>query len=166
MQTDFQLAQWGIYFAAAMYVLGNGVWINHLARRRQWMGWLLWLLAAVAVVVVASLVAHRFDADAKGLNEVDPENHWIVLTLFALLSVPGASAIIFKLDHRWTRLALLAPALIVFIPTGRQLADPADSHLMQGLLAAIAVCIFLYLWQMLLDEEPASKADTATEDAA
>lgn len=43
----FELAPWGMFFAGLMYVIGNGVWVNHLVRQRRWLGWLLWSLAAV-----------------------------------------------------------------------------------------------------------------------
>lgn len=151
-----QLA-WGIAFAGLMYVIGNGVWINHLARRRQWMGWLLWSITALIVIVVGALIDIRLAGDTNGLwshlTSVDKENHWIVLTLFALMSVPGAASIIFRLDANWTRLALILPAIVVFIPTGMQLGQ----GVIAGLGVALAVCALTGGWQVLLDAEPVTK---------
>ena len=48
---QFDFAVWGVFFAALLYVLGNGVWVNHLVRERAWLGWVLW--SALGVVLDA-----------------------------------------------------------------------------------------------------------------
>lgn len=157
---DGQQAQhlaWGIGFAGLMYVIGNGVWINHLARQRQWMGWLLWSVTALLVIVVGAAVDIRLSGATTGiwqhLTSADKENHWIVLTLFALMSTPGAASVILKLEANWTRLALILPAIVVFIPTGMQLGQ----GVIAGLGIALAVCALTGVWQALLDTDPVTK---------
>jgi hypothetical protein len=167
MQIDFNLVPWGMFFAGLMYVVGNGVWVNHLVRERRWLGWLLWVLAAVGVVLLAALFETRLDTNSgagvwQRLTSVDPENHWIAVTLFALLSVPGAASVMLKQGVQWTRLALLAPALLVFLPVGSQIGNPKDGYLALSIGLTLAVCGILVVWQMLLDREPAeAKEKTA-----
>lgn len=156
---QFDNAVWGVFFAALLYVLGNGVWVNHLVRKKTWLGWLLWSLLGGVLIVVAAMFEARLDqASGMGAGErlsaVDPENHWIALGLFALLSVPGAAAVLMRQSVRWTRIILLLPAILIFIPVGRQLANPDDNYLFLSLGATAAVCAVLYIWQMLLDSEP------------
>jgi len=167
---QFDNAVWGVFFAALLYVLGNGVWVNHLVRGRIWLGWVLWSLLGTILIVVAALFEARLD-QASGLSaterlgSVDPENHWIAFGLFALLSVPGAAAVLLKQSIRWTRITLLLPAILLFIPVGRQLANPDDNYLLLSLGSTAAVCGVLFLWQMLLDCEPQKsvKRDAVTE---
>lgn len=156
---QFDNAVWGVFFAALLYVLGNGVWVNHLVRRKIWLGWLTWSLLGGILIVVAAMFETRLDqASGMGVIErltaVDPENHWIALGLFALLSVPGAASVLTKQSIRWTRIILLLPAILLFIPVGRQLANPDDNYLLLSLGSTAAVCAVLYVWQMLLDCEP------------
>lgn len=159
MHIDFQFVPWGMFFAGLMYVVGNGVWVNHLVRERRWLGWLLWIAAAAVVLVLAALFESRLDtaSDAgiwQRLSSVDPENHWIAVTLFALLSVPGAASVMLKQSVQWTRLALLAPALLVFLPVGSQIGNPNDNYLALSIGLTLAVCGILVVWQLLLDHEP------------
>jgi hypothetical protein len=159
----FELAPWGIFFAALMYVLGNGVWVNHAVRRRRWIGWLLWSITGVSLLLLAAFFDSRVDTTTSmsmmdHLTMVDPENHWIALTLFALLSVPGAACVMLKQSVAWTRLALLAPAALIFLPLGQQLANPNNNYLMLSIGATFAVCGAMLLWQHLLDHEPYNKA--------
>jgi len=154
----FELAPWGIFFAALMYVLGNGVWVNHAVRRRRWIGWLLWSVIGALLLVIAALFDSRVDATGISimdrLTTVDPENHWIALTLFALLSVPGAACVMLKQSVAWTRLALVAPAILIFLPLGQQLANPNNDYLMLSIGVTFAVCGTIVLWQHLLDHGP------------
>lgn len=156
---QFDFAVWGVFFAALLYVLGNGVWVNHLVRGKNWLGWLLWSFLAVLLLVVAALFETRLDQASDigvmdRLTGVPPENHWIVLGLFALMSVPGAAAVLLKQNMRWTRIILLLPAILLFIPVGQQLDNPDNNYLLLSLATTAGVCALLYLWQMLLDCEP------------
>lgn len=160
---QFDNAVWGVFFAGLLYVLGNGVWVNHLVRERIWLGWLLWSLLGGLLIVVAAMFEARLDQTAglsagERLVSVDPENHWIAFGLFALLSVPGAAAVLTRQSIRWTRITLLLPAILLFMPVGRQLANPGDSYLLLSFGTTAAVCAVLYIWQMLLDSEPQKKA--------
>jgi hypothetical protein len=159
MMVQFDYAVWGVFFAALLYVLGNGVWVNHLVRERTWLGWILWSVLGSLLLVVAAFFEARLDVTANvgamdRLTGVDPENHWIALGLFALMSVPGAAAVLLKQSVRWTRIILILPAILLFIPVGQQLANPDNSYLLLSLGATVAVCGALLLWQMLLDCEP------------
>ncbi len=155
---QFDFAVWGVFFAALLYVLGNGVWVNHLVREKNWLGWLLWSVLGALLLVVAALFEARLDQNSTGafdrLSSVAFENHWIALGLFALMSVPGAASVLLKQSVRWTRITLLLPAILLFIPVGRQLANPDNNYLLLSLGTTAGVCGSLYLWQMLLDCEP------------
>jgi len=70
------------------------------------------------------------------------------------MSVPGAASVLLKQSVRWTRITLLLPAILLFIPVGRQLANPENDYLLLSLAVTAAVCGTLFLWQMLLDCEP------------
>lgn len=166
---QFDYVVWGVFFAALLYVLGNGVWMNHLVRERPWLGWVLWSVTGVALLVVAAFFEVRLNQEGAGamerLGSVNVENHWIALGLFALLSVPGAAAVLLKQSIRWTRIIVLLPAILLFMPIGKQLANPDDTYLLLSLGVTAAVCGTLLLWQMLLDCEPeqAVKTKSATE---
>jgi len=160
MESQAQQLVWGIGFAGMMYVIGNGVWTNHLARQKAWMGWLMWLAAAVLIIIVGAFVDIRLSGSQSGLwaqlTGVDKENHWIALTLFALMSVPGAASVILKQASTWTRLALILPAIIVFIPVGMQLGTGANS-IAAGLGLALIVSALMFIWQFMLDTPPEEK---------
>ncbi|MDQ6973326.1 MAG: hypothetical protein Q9M10_00465 [Mariprofundaceae bacterium] len=163
----FELAPWGMFFAGLMYVIGNGVWVNHLVRQRRWLGWLLWTLSAIGIVLLAAAFETRLDQASdmdiwQRLTSVDLENHWIAVTLFALMSVPGAGSVLLKQDIRWTRLAIITPALLIFIPVGEQLMNPNDSYTALSLGVAFAVCAAMLIWQMLLDCNPIHDKPTKT----
>ncbi len=161
METQ-QLA-WGIGFACMMYVIGNGVWINHLARQKPWAGWLMWFAASLIVIVSGAFIETRLANEPLGLWQqitgVDKENHWIALTLFALMSTPGAASVIFRLDTLWTRMALIVPAVVVFIPVGMQLGG--GNNIVAGLGLTLAVCALIGVWQIMLDIEPLDKKKQA-----
>ncbi|MDX8413382.1 MAG: hypothetical protein R8J85_04775 [Mariprofundales bacterium] len=149
-------ALWGAVFAALIYVMGNGLWTNRLARKNLWMGWMLWVLSCVLVLVAGAAVENHFGTGASigdRLGSVDIENHWIALSLYALMSVPGAACVILKQNIRWTRIALLTIALVLFIPAGMHV-DPDGESVALGLGLAAAVCGTIWLWQATLDEEP------------
>lgn len=156
---QFELAPWGMFFAGLMYIVGNGAWVNHLVRRKRWVGWVLWLLAAAVVLVLAAMFETRLDqASDLGvwdrLTQVDMENHWIAVTLFALISVPGAASVLLKQSMQWTRFALLLPVLLVFIPLGNQIQNPDQSYLTMSLGITVAVFALMFFWQFMLDSEP------------
>jgi len=156
---QFDYAIWGVFFAALLYILGNGIWVNHLVREKVWLGWVLWSGLGVALLVIAAIFEVRLNQAAEAgvmerLTSVDPENHWIALGLFALLSVPGAASVLLKQSVRWTRVILLLPAILLFIPVGNELANPDNSYLLLSLGTTAVVCGVLLLWQMLLDCEP------------
>jgi len=165
MDAQPQHIAWGAAWAAMMYVLGNAVWLNHLARQRRWLGWLMWIAAAGLVIVAGAAVDLRL-AGADGgiwqrLTGVDKENHWIALTLFAVMSVPGAASVLMKQSAFWTRIAFVIPAIVVFVPVGMQLSG--GGNIVAGLGLALVVSALLLVWQFLLDEEPdAAKRATKT----
>lgn len=162
MQIQFELAPWGVFFAAAMYIVGNGVWVNHVARQKVWLGWAMWVVLAPLMLVAGALLAGRMDGGDAGvwqrLTSVAMENHWIVVSLFALISVPGAASVLFKLDAVSTRMALLLPALVVFVPIGKNLGQTDGSPLVWGLGVAFAVCGLTVLWQVVLDKPATEEA--------
>ncbi len=160
MGIDPQYTYWGLLVAAMMYVIGNGLWTNHAVRQRIWLGWLVWFVSAMAFIVLAAAVEAQLDSSGSGiwqrLTAVDAENHWIAAALYALMSVPGATCVLFKQDARWTRLALLVPAIVIFIPAGMQVDSPDADNIAAGIGLAAIVCALILAWQMLLDRtEPA-----------
>jgi hypothetical protein len=163
MHNDFTFASWGMIFAALMYVVGNGVWTNHVARQKLWLGWLMWSVTAILIVFAGTIIELRL-AGGSGiwvrLTSVNVENHWIVVSLYALLSIPGAASVLFRQSVGWTRLGLLATALIVFVPLGAQIHDPENSRLILSLGVTLATCGLLWTWSMLLDCEPIYKRKT------
>jgi len=160
MEAQTQQLAWGIGFASMMYVVGNGVWTNHLARQKQWLGWLMWLAAAIATILVGALIDIRLSGTQNTLwqylSSVDKENHWIQLTLFALMSVPGAASVILKQASTWTRMALILPAIVVFIPVGMQIGTGASSFA-AGLGLALTVSALMFAWHFMLDNPPAER---------
>jgi len=158
MTSDFTLAPWGMTFAALMFVLGNGIWTNHVVRHKPWLGWVLWSLSTVIVIVIAAAIQLRLSGNHSGiwtlLTSVNGENHWIVTMLYMLLSVPGAAGVLFRQSVNWTRLSVIATALIIFIPLGKQLHDPNDSRLFLSLGITLTLCGLVWLWSVLLDCEP------------
>ncbi|MDQ6996002.1 MAG: hypothetical protein Q9M82_00895 [Mariprofundus sp.] len=164
MTTDFALAPWGMTFAALMFVIGNGVWTNNIVRHKPWLGWVLWSASAVIIIVIAAAIELRLSGSDSGiwtrLTSVNGENHWIVIMLYMLISVPGAAGVLFHQSVNWTRMAVLATALVVFIPLGKQLHDPNDSRLFLSLGITLAMCGLIWLWSVLLDCEPAHQRKT------
>jgi len=158
MTTDFSLAPWGMTFAALMFVIGNGVWTNHVVRHKPWLGWVLWSASALIIIVVAAAIELRLGSNSDGiwtrLSSVNGENHWIVIMLYMLISVPGAAGVLFHQSVSWTRLAVVATGLVVFIPLGKQLHDPNDPRLFLSLGITLALCGLVWLWSVLLDCEP------------
>lgn len=164
MHTDFHLAPWGMFYAAVMYIVGNAIWTNHLVRERQWLGWLMWLISAAGVVIAGALIEIRLSTEPAGLwatlSGVAPEKHWIIVSLYALLSFPGAASIIFRQNTAWTRLAVTASAMLVFIPLGHQLHDPDNSRLALSIGITLITCSIMWVWISLLDSEPAHQRKT------
>ncbi|RMH62533.1 MAG: hypothetical protein D6678_01010 [Zetaproteobacteria bacterium] len=168
MHIDFQYAQWGMIFAALIYVIGNATWTNHIARRHRWAGWLMWIVAAVLVLVAGAAVEARLAGGETlaTLTQADGEKHWIILTLFALLSVPGAACVLFRQSVAWTRFAVSACALLLFIPLGTQINDPNDPRLSLSLGITLAVVGILWMLSMLLDSEPEHRRKTVPVEEA
>ncbi len=164
METQPQQIVWGIGYASMMYVMGNGVWINHLARKKQWLGWLMWFTTGLLIIVFGALVEIRLSGSESGiwqhLTGVDKENHWIIFILFALMSVPGAASVILKQTTHWTRMALIIPAIVVFVPVGMQLGG-GSSNIMAGLGLALLVCAMLLIWQFMLDKDASPEQETS-----
>lgn len=160
MELQTQQLAWGIGFAAMMYIIGNGVWTNNLARRKQWLGWLMWVITSLLVIAAGAFIDIRLSGSDitvwKHITGVAKENHWIELTLFALMSVPGAASVILKQTRRWTRMALILPALIVFIPVGMKLGEGA-SGVADGIGLAFVIASLMFAWQFLLDTPPEEK---------
>ena len=169
MDLNYNHAFWGILFAGIFYVAGNAAWVNQWARNSRFIAILMWVALGVLVLVFAAIFDMRLDPKLEmsvweRLTTVDGENHWIALTLFALLSTPGIAANLFSLELRMTRLALIIPALVIFIPIGKQLEHPEGSLILVSLAAAVASIGVLLIFQMLLDVEPERK--TKKEKAA
>ncbi|MDQ6989519.1 MAG: hypothetical protein Q9M19_06515 [Mariprofundaceae bacterium] len=163
MDLNYNHAFWGVLFAGIFYVLGNAAWVNVWARNSRVMGIFIWTVLGGLVIVLAAIFDMRLDGSLQmpvleRIDTVDGENHWIALTLYALLSVPGIAANLFSLELRMTRLALIVPGLIIFIPIGQQIGHPEGSLILFSLGAAVATIGTLLLFQMLLDEEPVKKA--------
>jgi len=157
MHIEFTFAPWGMTYAALMYVIGNGVWTNHVVRNKLWLGWVIWFVSALLVIVVGAVIELRLSGN-EGiwtlLSSVNIENHWIIATLYALISVPGAASVLFRQSLSWTRLSIISVALIVLIPLGMQLHDPNDPRLFLSLGITLAACGLIWLWSILLDCEP------------
>ena len=169
MDLNYNHAFWGILFAGIFYVAGNAAWVNQWARNSRLTAIMMWVALGVLVLVFAAIFDMRLDPKLEmsiweRLTTVDGENHWIALTLFALLSTPGIAANLFSLELRMTRLALIIPALVIFIPIGKQLEHPEGSLILVSLAAAVASIGVLLVFQMLLDVEPERK--TKKEKAA
>lgn len=150
-------------YAALMYIVGNGIWANYLVRQRPWAGWLMWSISALLVVVIGAAIQLRLgggDGIWSIISSTSGESHWIILTLYALLSIPGAASVLFRQSIAWTRFGILAAALLVFIPLGAQLNDPASKHLTLSLGITLAVCGLMWGWSMLLDAEPEHRRKT------
>jgi len=163
MNIDFALAPWGMAFAGFMYITGNGAWMNHLARKNAWMGWLFWSLSAVIVLILGAAIEQHLAGKSDIwtiLSSVNVENHWIIVTLYALISIPGAASVLFGQPASWTQLAVIATSLIVFIPLGMQLHDPNDDRLMLSLGITLAVGGLMWLWSVMLDCDPEYKRKT------
>ncbi|PIW46237.1 MAG: hypothetical protein COW18_10790 [Zetaproteobacteria bacterium CG12_big_fil_rev_8_21_14_0_65_54_13] len=167
MQIDFTFAPWGMAYAALMYVLGNGTWTNHLARRNAWLGWLMWATSALLIIILGAVIGQHLGN--KGdllsiLGSMNKENYWIILTLYALMSIPGAASVLFRQSMSWTRLALLATAMIVFIPLGSQLHDPDNARLGISIGMMLAICGLMWIWSIMLDCEPEQHRKTVPLD--
>jgi hypothetical protein len=162
MDLNYNDAYWGFLFAGLFYVLGNAAWVNQWARKSRFIATIIWAAMGVSVLVFAASFDMRLDPNLQSsiwdrLSSVDGENHWIALTLYALLSTPGIAANLFSLELRMTRLALILPGILVFIPMGKQLEHPEGSLILVSIGATVAVVGILLLFQMLLDVEPEKK---------
>ncbi|MDX8406099.1 MAG: hypothetical protein R8K50_08105 [Mariprofundus sp.] len=167
MQIDFTFAPWGMAYAALMYVLGNGAWTNHLARRKAWLGWLMWATSAAVIIILGAVISQHLGNKADLLSilgAMNKENYWIIITLYALMSIPGAASVIFRQSLAWTRLGQLATGLIVFIPLGIQLHDPNDNRVGISIAIALSICGVMWLWSLMVDCEPEHKRKTVTMD--
>jgi len=164
MNIDFSLAPWGMAFAALMFLIGNGAWTNHIVRHKPWLGWVIWSLTVPAIIVLGAILELRLSGKTDSiwflLTSVNFENHWIVATLYMLMSIPGAASVLFHQSLNWTRLATLTTALIVLIPLGTQLHDPNDPRLALSLGITLGLCGILWLWSAMLDSEPAHQRKT------
>ncbi|MDX8387381.1 MAG: hypothetical protein R8M46_02460 [Ghiorsea sp.] len=163
MDMNYNHAFWGVLFAGIFYVVGNAAWVNQWARQNRFIGTLIWAALGVVILIFAAIFDMRLDPSLNGavldrMNTVDGENHWIALTLYALLSTPGIAANLFGLELRMTRLALIVPALLVFIPMGKQLEHPEGALLLFSVGAAAAVIAILLFIEILLDAEPVKKS--------
>ncbi|WP_038247675.1 hypothetical protein [Ghiorsea bivora] len=162
MDLNYNHAFWGILFAGIFYVVGNAAWVNKWARESRFIAILLWSVLGFVILLFAASFDMRLDPNLQSgiwerMTSVDGENHWIALTLYALLSTPGIAANLFSLELRMTRLALILPGILVFIPMGKQLEHPEGSLILVSIGATVAVVGILLLFQMLLDVEPEKK---------
>ncbi len=171
MDLNYNDAFWGFLFAGLFYVAGNAAWVNQWARKSRLLATLIWAVLGVAILVFAASFDMRLDPNLQGsvwdrLTSVDGENHWITMTLYMLLSTPGIAANLFGLDLRMTRLSLIVPGLVVFIPMGQQLQHPQGSLILVSVGAAVATIGVLLAFQMLLDAEPEKKRKKTKEATA
>ncbi len=171
MDLNYNHAFWGILFAGIFYVVGNAAWVNQWARKSRFVAILIWAALGALILVFAASFDMRLDPNLQGavldrITSVDGENHWIALTLYALLSTPGIAANLFGLDLRMTRLSLVASGLLVFIPIGKQLEHPDGSLILVSIGASVAIIGILLLFQMLLDAEPEKKSRKQKEVTA
>ncbi len=160
---NYDHAFWGVLFAGLFYVIGNAAWLNQWARQSRLLATIVWAVGGIAILLLAATFDMRLDPNLEmgvmdRLKSVDGENHWIALTLYALLSTPGISANLFALDLHLSRLSLILPALLVFIPMGQQLEHPDGNLLLPSLGATAAVIAVALALQMLLDAEPEKHA--------
>ncbi|MDX8389847.1 MAG: hypothetical protein R8M38_05075 [Mariprofundaceae bacterium] len=157
MEIDSQNAIWGLGFAATIYLLGNGIWVNDLARSRAWLGWLMWLALAVIMIISAAAIELYISTSDTGILDLlgsrDKESYWIAVSLLALMSVPGATSVIFRQPRRWTLLALILPACIVFIPAAVSMSTSAEKGLLLGIGIALILSTLLFLWQRVFDQK-------------
>lgn len=158
MNIDFSLAPWGMTFAALMFLIGNGAWTNHLVRQKPWIGWVIWSLTVPMIIVLGAIIELRLSGKTDSIwfliTSVNFENHWIVATLYMLMSIPGGASVLFGQSLNWTRLATITTALIIFIPLGTQLQDPNDPRLALSMGIALGLSGILWLWSTILDCEP------------
>jgi len=162
MDLNYNHAFWGILFAGIFYVVGNAAWVNKWARESRFIAILLWSVLGFMILLFAASFDMRLDPNLQmgiweRMTTVDGENHWIAVTLYALLSTPGIAANLFRLELRMTRLALVLTGILVFIPMGKQLEHPEGSLILVSIGATVAVLGILLLFQMLLDVEPERK---------
>jgi hypothetical protein len=162
MDLNYNHAFWGILFAGIFYVVGNAAWVNKWAREKRFIGILAWAVLGLVILLFAASFDMRLDPALnmgiwERMTSVDGENHWIALTLYALLSAPGIAANLFSLELRMTRLALILPGILVFIPMGQQLEHPEGSLILVSIGATVAVIGTLLVFQMLLDVEPENR---------
>lgn len=163
MDIDYSLVPWGMAFAAFMYIIGNGVWMNNLVRSNLWWGWLLWSLSALFIVLGSILIQQRLGSEgnfAEILVGNTVETYWIIATLYALMSIPAAAGVMFRQSVGWTRFGVIATGLILFIPLGIQVQDPDNSHLLLSIGVTHVVVILMWIWSALLDCEPEHKRKT------
>lgn len=168
MDINFNHAFWGVLFAGIFYVVGNAAWVNQWARQSRMLATFVWAVLGVGILMFAAMFDMRLDPSLNAavldrMSSVDGENHWIALTLYALLSTPGIAANLFSLELRMTRLALIVPALVVFIPMGKQLKYPENDLLWFSIGSAVAVIGLVVVIQMLLDAEPIKKGKKVAE---
>jgi len=171
MDLNYNHAFWGILFAGIFYVVGNAAWVNKWARESRFVGILAWACLGFIILLFAASFDMRLDPNLEmgiweRMTSVDGENHWIALTLYALLSAPGIAANLFSLELRMTRLALILPGILVFIPMGQQLVHPEGSLILMSIGATVAVVGILLVFQMLLDVEPERKSKKTKAAAA
>ncbi|MDX8393796.1 MAG: hypothetical protein R8K21_04335 [Mariprofundales bacterium] len=160
-----QHAYWALVFMGLMYIIGNGIWVNQVVRNRRWLGAIMWLCSTLLVLIAAALLEARMDAQniaiLDRLTNVDIENHWIAISLYALLSLPGACCVLFGQHGSWVRFSLALPAIIVFIPAGMQTNADANNILV-GLGLGGGVAGFVLLWQFMLDDNRNDKVASQT----
>ena len=171
MDLNYNDAFWGFLFAGLFYVAGNAAWVNQWARKSRLIATIMWSMLGVMILTFAAAFDMRLDPKLEmsiweRMSTVDGENHWIALTLYALLSTPGIAANLFSLELRMTRLALIVPGLLVFIPMGQQLQHPEGSLIFISLGAAAITIGILIVFQMLLDVEPERKSKKSKVAAA
>ncbi|MDQ6962459.1 MAG: hypothetical protein Q9M28_08035 [Mariprofundaceae bacterium] len=165
MEMNAQFAMWGIFFMSFMYLLGNIVWTNHMVRKNLLWGWLAWFISGLFVLILGHSIGNYLggqvglDALIKTLETSNLESYWIIFSLYALLSVPGAGCVIFKQSKAVTLMTILLPALVVLIPSSIALAKSTEVTYLYG--AVIPICGLLFLCQQILDIEPMPKEQTS-----
>lgn len=165
IETNAQFAMWGLFFMSFMYFLGNIVWTNQLARQNFLWGCLFWVISGIILLLLGHSISNflvgqvGLGALIKTLKSSDLESYWIIFSLYALLSVPGAGCVIFKQNKSVTLMTLLLPALVVLIPSSIALAKSFEITYLYA--TALPVCALIWLCQQMLDVEPEPKGKTA-----
>jgi len=156
---DDRFAPWGFLFLLLMYFLGSAAWLQPLARKRLRWGWLVWAGALAFVLLFAMAIEVRIGAFAnitEAWRNPDPEKHWIIALVFALLSTPAAASVMLRQTLGWTRFAVIGSAWLLFAPAGTMLSGSLNDHAL-AVGGVLLLSVALWLWTGAIDRAPATR---------